>query len=149
MKISSRLDYALSCVLRIADKYNGKRIVSIKEICEREKLEFDYVEKLLISMKRGGILESIRGRSGGYILSFPPDKISVKDVVIAIEKDVLGLVCFRKGRKRRCIHLDDCRVRNFWFSLKEHMESFLEKHTLKELLELRKKEKNWGTWEGV
>lgn len=144
MKISSRLDYALSCILRIADRYNEKRIVSIKEICEKERLEFDYVEKLLISMKRGGILKSIRGRSGGYVLAFPPDRISVKDVVIAVEKDVLELVCFRKGRRRRCVHLDDCKVRRFWFGLKEVIGSFLEKHTLRQLLDLRRKEKNWA-----
>ncbi|MFC1623965.1 RrF2 family transcriptional regulator [Candidatus Omnitrophota bacterium] len=143
MKISSRLDYALSCILRVASKYSANKLTSISEICKKEKLEFDYVEGLLISMKKRGLLKSVRGRSGGYTLSMPPDKISVKDIVEAIEKDTLKLVCFRKGRKRKCVHLDDCRIKAFWMQFKNNIESFLENHTLKELLCLRKKEKNW------
>lgn len=144
MKISSRLDYALSCVLRVADAYGRKRAVPVREISRKEKLEPDYVEQLLMAMKRGGIVRSIRGRMGGYALSGPPETISVKGVVKAIERDTLELVCFRKkGRRNKCVHLDDCKVRVFWIDMKKDMESFLDSYSLKELLDLRKKEENW------
>ena len=143
MKISSRLDYALSCILRVADKYSTNKLVSISEICKKEDLEFDYVEKLLISMRKGGLLKSIRGRRGGYTLSMPPIEISVDDIVKAVERDTLELVCFRKGRRKRCVHLDECRIKDLWIGLKENMESFLERHTLEGLLHSRRKEKNW------
>lgn len=143
MKISSRLDYALSCILRVADRYSTKKIVSVNEVAEKEGLEFDYAEKLLIAMRKGGLLKSVRGRTGGYALTASPDRISTKDIVKAVERDTLELVCFRKGRRRKCIHLDDCKIRGFWLMLKENLESFLERYTLKDLLELRKKERNW------
>lgn len=144
MRISSRVDYALSCILRVADRHNKKRPVSVKYVAEKERLATDYVEQLLIKMRRFGILKSLRGKEGGYILARSPSKITAKDVVRSIENEVLELVCFReKGRKNKCIHLDDCKIRNVWINLRESMEAFLEKHTLDELLKLRRKEENW------
>ena len=144
MKISSRVDYALSCALRIANAYTTGKPVTVKYISEKEQLAVDYVEQLLIVLKKAGILKSIRGALGGYILSRQPKEITAKEIVVAVEKDVLKLVCFReKGRKIKCVHMHDCKVRAFWLGLKDSMEKFLRKHTLKDLLYLRMKEKNW------
>lgn len=144
MKVSSRVDYALSCILRIADKYGKYRPVVVKEVAEKEKLEPDYVEQLCVTMKRAGILKSVRGRTGGYVLTASPDKISVKDVIGAIDVNILESICFRKkGRRKKCVHLEDCKIRFLWKKLKENMESFLKRYTLDKLLKLRRKEKNW------
>lgn len=144
MKISSRLDYAISCIIRVADKYKSKKPISISHVSAKERLEYDYTEQLLVKMRRAGLLKSVRGPAGGYILSRPPDKITVKDVALAIEDEILELICFRKkGRKKRCVHFSDCRVRGLWLKLREEMESFLTRHTIKGLLLLRKKEKSW------
>ena len=144
MKISSRVDYALSCAARIADKYESRKPVSVSYVAKKECLEPDYAEQLLIKMKRAGILKSIRGAEGGYVLARSPDKISAKDILVAIEKDILRLVCSReKGRRKSCIHIKDCRVKKVWVGLKNKMEDHLKKFTLKEVLVLRRKEKNW------
>ena len=91
-------------------------------------------------MKRAGILKSARGRIGGYSLAASPHKITARDVVLAIEGEILGLVCFRqKGRRNRCIHLSDCQIRDFWNGLRDNMEGFLKDHSLERLLQLRKK----------
>ena len=144
MKLSSRVDYALSCILRVADKHGEKRPVSVSDIAKKEHLNSDYVEQLLIKMKRAGILKSIRGKEGGYILAKSPAKITSEDVVIAIENDVLELVCSRKkGRRNKCLHLDKCRIRCFWMELRESMKIFLKNRSLDKLLLLRKKERSW------
>ena len=144
MKVSSRVDYALSCILRVADRYGDRRPVAVKEVAEKENLEPDYAEQLLIIMKRAGLLKSVRGKSGGYLLAKPPDKIVAKAVVLAINKDVLKLVCFRKkGRQGKCAHYNDCKVRVLWEGLRDSMASFLDTYNLEELLNLRRKEKKW------
>ena len=143
MKVSSRADYALSCVLRIADKYGDNRPVTVGEVAKKEKLESDYVEHLFIAMRRSGILNSIRGKTGGYVLASPPGKISAKEVIEAIDGSILKLVCFRKkGRRNKCIHYQDCGVRDFWKGLGGKMESFLSGQTLDRLLRMRKKKKS-------
>ena len=144
MKVSSRVDYAVSCAVRLTDKYQAKRPVSVAYISDKEKIEPDYVEQILISMKRSGILKSIRGVSGGYVLARPPHRITAKDIILSIEKNILEPVCFRqKGRRKKCVHLDDCKLRFLWEGLREEMEDYLKLYTLKDLLAARKREKNW------
>ena len=145
MKISSRLDYALSCVLVLADLYELKKPVPAAIVAKREKLAVDYVEKILGTLKKSNIVKSIRGVKGGYILNSSPDKISAKDVFVAMQqKQVLKLVCDRdKGRRKDCIHLPDCRIKEFWIGLRKDMTKYLNKYSLEDLLKLRRKEKNW------
>jgi Rrf2 family iron-sulfur cluster assembly transcriptional regulator len=144
MKISSRLDYALSCALVVADKYKSKRPVTVKEVAQREKLDYDYVERLLVILKDAGVLRSIRGVRGGYVLARHPARISAKEIIRAFEKEILELVCYRKkGRRKPCVHFGRCRVKNFWLMMRDSLEGFLARHNLEELLRLRRKEKGW------
>ncbi len=144
MRLSSRVDYALSCILRIADREAADDPVTVVEIAKKEGLESDYVERLCVMMKRRGILKSVRGKLGGYVLAKPAEDISAKDVILSIEKSVLELVCFRKkGRRKKCVHLKDCNVRYLWENLKKDMELTLSKYTVDQLVGLRRKQKNW------
>jgi Rrf2 family protein len=138
------LDYALSCVLRLADKYETGQPVSVAEIAKREHLATDYVEQIMITLKRAGILKSIRGVEGGYVLAVRPDRVTAKEIVFAIEKDVLKLVCARKkGRRHKCIHLECCQVKDFWLELRQEISDFLKRYSLESLLFLRRKEPHW------
>lgn len=144
MKISSRLDYAMSFILRVADKYEAKTPISAECVAQKEKVNSDYVEQLLGIMKRRGLLKSVRGPGGGYLLADSPDKISAKNVVESIENTILEPVCFRKkGRRRRCAHLDECKLVGFWLGLGEAMGLYLKEHSLKKLVTLRRKESVW------
>jgi Rrf2 family protein len=144
MKVSSRVDYALSCILRVADGYNNRNPITVGEVAEKEKLDPDYVEQLFVSMRRAGLLKSIRGKRGGYKLTVSPARISAKDVMMSIEGDILKLICHRKkGRRNKCIHFDNCKLRKFWEGLGRNMGAFSAKYSLEELLGLRKKERNW------
>jgi len=142
MKVSSRVDYAFSCIIIIAEKYRQKEPISVKYIAKRERLAADYVEQLLITMKRAGILKSVRGMRGGNLLAKAPRNISTFDIVRAFEGDILELVCLRtKGRQRKCIHLNRCQIKKFWLGLRKAMETYLHHKTLDQLLLLRKKER--------
>ena len=143
MKISSRLDYALSCLLCVADKYN-KEPVTAEEIAKREHIEEDYVEQLLAIMRKAKIINSMKGPGGGYMLAKAPSKINMKDIIEAMENTVFEVVCFReKGRRNKCSHKNDCRLRNVWFGVRNEIESIFSKYDLETLLTQRKKEKNW------
>lgn len=142
MKISSRLDYALSCAVILADMYEENRPTPVALIAQRECIEYDYVEQILRALKRANIVKSTRGVNGGYALSKPPGEITAKDIVIAMEKCSLQLVCERKrARRKNCVHFNDCRVKVLWLGLRDNIENYLNNYTLKNLLVLRKKEK--------
>jgi Rrf2 family transcriptional regulator, cysteine metabolism repressor len=142
VKISSRLDYALSCAIVLADMYEKNKPTPVAYIAKRECIEYDYVEQLLRALKKSGLVKSARGVNGGYMLSRPASEISAKDVMLAIEKNSLQLICDRKkARRKNCIHFDDCKVRGVWIGLRHKIENYLKDYTLKGLLALRKKER--------
>jgi Rrf2 family protein len=142
VKISSRLDYALSCAIVLADMYEKNKPTPVAYIAKRECIEYDYVEQLLRALKKAGLVKSTRGVNGGYMLSRPASEISAKDVMLAIEKNSLQLICDRKkARRKNCIHFDDCKVRGVWIGLRHKIENYLKDYTLKGLLALRKKER--------
>ncbi len=147
MKISSRVDYALSCVINLACRYPDKKPVTAREIAKEECIETDYAEQLLVSMKRAGILQSIRGKIGGYILAHPPQKITAQRVMESIENEILESICDRKkGRRNKCAHYNDCLVKELWTGLRGNMESYLNKFSLDKLVNLRKKERSYNVY---
>jgi Rrf2 family protein len=142
MKISSRLDYAISCAIVLADMYEKNMPTPVAFIAKKERIEYDYVEQLLRALKKAQLVKSTRGVKGGYVLSKAPSQITAKDIILAIEKNSLQLVCERKkARRNTCVHFSDCKVRSVWLRLRETIENYLEGYTLKGLLMLRRKEK--------
>jgi len=134
----------MSCAIRVADQYRFGKPVSVASVADREKIDVDYVEQLLILLRREGILKSLRGPGGGYMLTKPPEKILATSIVKAVEGEALELICYRKkGRRVRCIHSADCKIKDFWLGLGKSMESYLDSYTLADLVLLRKKQKNW------
>lgn len=141
MKISSRVDYALSCIVYVAQFYESKKPVTVKAVAEHECLDSDYVEQLLIHLRKAGILKSIRGAKGGYVLRRAPHDIHALEIIRAFDKEILELVCYRKkGRKQPCVHLDECNIRSFWLGLGKTIETYLNEKTLYDLVLLRSKE---------
>jgi len=144
MNISSRFDYALSSVLRVADEYESGRPVPASEIAKKEKIATEYVEQLLTTLKREGVLRSVRGVHGGYVLSKSPDELTLYDVLIAFEDAVVVPVCERKkGRREACAHIDDCRVKPVLLGMGEVLAEYLRKQDLRSLLDRRRSEVNW------
>jgi Rrf2 family protein len=136
------LDYALSCAIILADRYEQGKPTPVGLISKRESIEYDYVEQLLRALRRAGIVKSARGSKGGYVLSRRPADITAMDIVLAVEKSVLQLVCERpRARRKDCSHFDDCKVRGLWLGLRSVIGDYLKLYTLKGLLLLRRKEK--------
>ena len=88
MKIfSEKINYALSAIFELA-KNEHKGFIQIKEIAKAQNIPQKFLEKLLISLKRAGLVESMRGSQGGYKLSKSPDQITIMDILVGIEGKV-------------------------------------------------------------
>jgi len=134
MRITTQGVYGLVCVLRIA-RQKDKQPVSIQIISIQEQLPIDYIEQLLLKLRRAGIIKSTRGRSGGYTLSRTANRITIKDIVEAVEGSVFEAICLGpKHRLDKCTRVKDCSVRSVWAGLKERIEDYLESITIKDLL---------------
>lgn len=134
MRITTQGSYGLVCVLTIA-RNTDREPVSIQVISEKEQLPIDYLEQLLLKLRRAGIVKSSRGRSGGYVLARPASQLTVRDVIEAVEGSVFDTICDRKKRKKdACVRPRDCLAKPVWTELKARIEDYLGKVRISSLL---------------
>ena len=81
MKFGVGVDYSLKALLMLAERYPSTQPLQVEAIATAQNIPENYLRRLLISLKRGGLVLSQKGPSGGYILARPPSRITMADVV--------------------------------------------------------------------
>ena len=120
--------------------YNPRRAeegpVTGRDIADREKLPGDYVEQILLRLRRAGIVTSTRGARGGYALSRPPTAITVREIIAAAELMTFDLHCeSHPVDEVRCSAAHECSIRPVWVMLQRRIDEVLEGVRLADLLE--------------
>ena len=134
MKLSTKSTYGLRAMVNIA--CNSKRgATSITDIAKAEGISVAYLEQLLNRLRHEGLVESIRGPKGGYILSKAADKITVGDVVKTLEKDVAPVHCVttKNSPKAACGRSEVCVTKDVWERLAKSIADCLDSVTLEDL----------------
>jgi Rrf2 family protein len=136
MKITAQEEYGLRCLLQLARAPQGE-LVSVKEIAAKEGLSSAYAEKLLRLLAKAGLVHSVRGIKGGYVLNRPAASITLGEVVRALGKmESTNHICTSyTGLKDACVHFSDCGIRSVWSGLTTYIQSFLDQTTLASLLD--------------
>lgn len=135
MRITTWAEYGLICSLHLARRY-GDGPVTGREIAATERLPADYVEQILLRMRRAGIVSSIRGAHGGYVLADEPSAISVRQVVNASEHSTFDLRCVTHPvAEDRCSDASNCSIRPVWMMLQQRIDDALESVHLGDLLQ--------------
>jgi Rrf2 family protein len=140
MKISAQEEYGLRCLLRLARAQSDEHHPTISEIAAAEKLSVPYVAKLLSVLRQAGLIDSVRGRVGGYRLTQPPDEVRLGSVLLALGEPLFDDpgYCERHAGTEKgsiCVHHDGCTLRGLWQTLGEWMRRLLDRITLGDLLE--------------
>jgi len=112
MKITYKGDYALKAVLDLAIHYDGELVTS-HEMAERIDTPVKFLEQILLDLKKGGFIESRRGKVGGYLLAKPPERITVGDVIRFIDGPVEPISCAKDGYSA-CTDMYKCAFRKIW-----------------------------------
>ena len=135
MKISAQEEYGLRCLLQLAKTPQGQ-LVSVKEVASKEGLSSAYVEKLLRLLARAGLVHSMRGVKGGYMLNRPSAQVTLGEVVRALGMiETTSHICSAyTGKQTECVHFSDCGIRSVWSGLTTYIQSFLDRTTLDTLL---------------
>lgn len=134
MKLSTKSTYGLRAMLNIALN-DGGGAVSITDIARKEGISAAYLEQLLNRLRRDGLIESIRGPKGGYILSKSASRITVADIIKTLEGGIYPVHCVsvRKGSTGMCRKNNSCVPRLVWVKLAKAINDCLESVTLKDL----------------
>ena len=136
MKLSTRCRYGSRALLEIAKCYS-REPVKRKEMCKRQGISESYLENILISLKSAGIIETIRGAHGGYILARQPGEISLLDVAQALEGSVSSVECL--DDKTLCSRSGRCVTQDVWQEVKNAEEQVLRNTSIQDLVERDKK----------
>ena len=135
MKLSAPEEYGFRCVLQLARE--GDAALTLPGLAKREGMTLANVGKIMGILKRGRLVESVRGRQGGYRLARPSDRISVADVLVAMTGGVYRAgFCGRERRRRgkTCVHSGDCSIRSLWAIIDRVLRRVLEQTTVRDLV---------------
>jgi Rrf2 family protein len=134
VRITTLAEYGVICALHLARRA-AEGPVTGRDIAARERLPVDYVEQILLRLRRAGIVRSTRGARGGYELAHDADIISIRAVIAASEMTTFDLHCVSHPvEEERCSASHACSIRPVWQLLQQKIDDVLEGIRLSDLL---------------
>jgi Rrf2 family protein len=134
VRITTWAEYGLICSLHLARRASDGPVTG-RDIATRERLPADYVEQILLRLRRADIVKSVRGARGGYLLARPAAEISVRAVIAASELATFELHCVSHPvETERCSASHACSIRPVWQMLQQKIDDVLESVCLADLL---------------
>lgn len=147
MKISKRGEYGLRAMIDLAlARELGRDLVQLSELAENEKIPLKFLEQILLALKEGGFLESIRGKYGGYRLARPAKEIYMGQLVRYLDGPLAPISCVSQTAYQRCSCPDEahCGLRMLMLDVRNAITDILDRYTLANVAEvaLRKMRSN-------
>ena len=133
MKLTSKGRYAVMAMADLA-KNNVKEPTSLTEISLRQGISIDYLEQLFLKLRKNNLVQSVRGPSGGYVLSKPPGEIKLLSIIRAVDEKIKTVKCKRESKKGCNGKSIKCITHNLWDDLENHINKFFEDNTLNDIL---------------
>jgi Rrf2 family protein len=137
MKLSTKGRYATLAMLDLA-LHLGEGPIMTKDISRRQEVSKQYLEQLLLPLRSAGLVRSIRGARGGFILARLPSEIKLSEIIQVVEGSTSPVECIDNAST--CSRSDLCVTREVWTEIKKAIDNVLEFTTLQDLVE-RQKEK--------
>lgn len=134
MKISTKGRYGLRALIDLA-QYSEIEPVSINSISARQGISERYLEQLMTMLKKAGLVQSIRGAGGGYVLAKDMSEISVGDVLRALEGNLEPVECAAFKPEDTCEASDGCVTKYVWQRINESINRTVDEINLKQLVE--------------
>jgi Rrf2 family protein len=135
MKITALEEYGLRCMMQLAMGASDAPMTGA-QVAANEGITSDYAGKLLNLLSQEHLVDSVRGRNGGFVLARPADEISVADIVGALSNDIFDSeYCDRHGGSESvCVHDSSCALRPVWSTVSEMIRQTLQSISLLDLL---------------
>ena len=133
MKLTSKGRYAVMAMADLA-KINVKKPTSLTEISLRQGISIAYLEQLFLKLRKNNLVQSVRGPSGGYLLSKNPEEIKLLSIIRAVDEKVKTVKCKKESKKGCNGKSVKCITHNLWDDLEAHINKFFEDNTLNDIL---------------
>jgi Rrf2 family transcriptional regulator, cysteine metabolism repressor len=133
MKVNTKVRYGLRAILQIAEGY-GKDPVPISAISESQEISGKYLEQVVGTLRKSGLITSRKGVRGGYHLARSPEEINLWEIITALDSHTSLVNCVLEPEN--CDRSDDCLTRSIWTLLSTRMEEFWSSFKLSDLLKI-------------
>lgn len=130
MMISTKGRYALMIMTYIAE-HQSNGAVSLKDIAENKGMGIKYLEIIVASLTKAGLVKSLRGKNGGYKLNRQPEAYTLSEILHVAEGSLAPVACVESDI---CTNAPNCKTHAMWKELDELIENFLSSKTLKDIL---------------
>lgn len=138
MKLSTKGRYGVKAMLDLA-LHNSEGQIALKNIAERQEISENYLEQLFATLRKAGLVNSIRGSQGGYILAQAPENITVGSILRALEGSLAPVECVLEKDPACCDRADRCVTRQVWTKMRDSVNEVVDSITLNDLIEDYKK----------
>jgi Rrf2 family iron-sulfur cluster assembly transcriptional regulator len=132
MRITTKGRYALRAITNLAMK-GTDRPVPIKTLAAEEEISPEFLEQIFFKLKKSGIISSVRGPGGGFVLEQDPEDVSVKDIFEAVGEGLEITPCVGD---EECDKKDTCLVHGVWKEASDHIVGYFESLSLKKIMEM-------------
>ena len=134
MHFTAKEDYGIRAVLDIA-LHQADAPIQAKEIAARQNIPEQFLEQVLATIRRAGVIRSTRGASGGYDLAKPAQHITVGDIIRALSGPLVPIQCVDEDVLSSCPVQESCSVYYFWARLKDAISNVADGTTIQELID--------------
>ncbi|MDH4241705.1 MAG: Rrf2 family transcriptional regulator [Phycisphaerae bacterium] len=138
MKLSTRTRYGLRAIIELAEN-NGAAPLQTKAIAASQDISVKYLEQLMTILRSAGLVRSIRGSKGGYMLAKSPNQIKLSEVFDCLEGHVTTVECVED--RSFCERAEDCVARQVWEQVQQAIKNVLQSITLQDLVDRAKDKK--------
>jgi Rrf2 family protein len=138
MKLSTRTRYGIRAILELAENY-GNGPLQLRVIARDQGVSVKYLEQLMAMLKAAGIVRSVRGSKGGYILSKSPAQVKLSECFQCLEGSIITTECVED--ESFCERTNDCIARQVWTEVQEAVMGVLQSMTLQNLVDRAKNNK--------
>lgn len=136
MKLSTKGRYAVMAMVDLA-RHSGGKPVALGEIATRQEISLSYLEQLFGRLRRGGLVKSVRGPGGGYLLARPLDDTRISDIILAVDEPIKATRC-KSGSSIGCqSDRSRCLTHDLWAELGNQIHLFLSAVSLLDVIEKR------------
>ncbi len=145
MKLSTKGRYAVMAMVDLAQQSDG-RPIALADVAHRQEISLSYLEQLFAKLRRHGLVKSVRGPGGGYLLSLPAEETRVSDVILAVDEPIRATRC-TPGSPEGCrTNNERCSTHDLWEALGNHIYMFLSAISVADICEKRIESSNSAPW---
>ena len=134
--ITTKGRYAIRVLIDLAENDNGSYI-PMKDVASRQEISLKYLERIVPTLKKAGLIEGMHGKGGGYKLTRKPEEYSVGEILRLAEGNISPVSCQALDGKE-CDHEGSCITLPFWRELGDLINDYLDKHSLYDLVHMSK-----------